>query len=460
MISPRALASVLNDLLLTAPSDLTETPFHDVVIDSRKVEAGDLFVALKGEQTDGHRFLDDAVARGATGLLTRVTPDALPPPVTAFVVEDPLSALQRAGRCWRTRQRARIVGLTGSVGKTTTREAVAQLLARDFSVLESPRNFNSEIGLPIALLGLGPEHDWGVMELGPYDRAEMELLTAVAQPEIGIVTNVGPTHLERFGSIEATEEIKGLLPGCLPADGVAVLNADDARVRRMAARTEARVVLFGLDAGADIRATGIESHGLDGISFTLHAGGAEAEVRTPIVGVHQVMTALAAAAVALEAGLSLSDIATGIGELATGSRLRPRRSYSGALLLDDAYNAAPLSVKAALDVLAELPGNRIAVLGDMLELGSEEEASHREVGAYSVGRCDRLVAVGERARGIADGAWDAGHDQIQWFERPDLATQMLHQEIGADDVVLIKASYAMHLEEMVEALVATDGSGE
>ena len=191
----------------------------------------------------------------------------------------------------------------------------------------------------------------------------------------------------------------------------------------------------------------------------MHAGGAEAAVRTPIVGVHQVMTALAAAAVALEAGLSLSDIATGIGELATGSRLRPRRSYSGALLLDDAYNAAPLSVKAALDVLGELPGNRIAVLGDMLELGSEEEASHREVGAYSVGRCDRLVTVGERARGIADGAWDAGHDQIQWFERPDLATQMLHQESGADDVVLIKASYAMHLEEMVEALVATDGSG-
>ena len=253
MISPRDLADVLGERLANDPGVLPTVPFHDIVIDSRRVEAGDLFIALKGEHTDGHKFLGDALNNGAIGVLSRALPESIPDGAHAFLVDDPLAALQSAAKCWRRRQPARVIGITGSVGKTTTREAVAQVLSHKHAVFQSPRNFNSDIGLPLALLAIGPEHEWAVMELGPYDRAEMELLTEVARPDIGIVTNVGPTHLERFGSIEATEEIKGLLPARLPSDGVAVLNADDDRVSRMAERTSAQVLRFGLSDDADIR---------------------------------------------------------------------------------------------------------------------------------------------------------------------------------------------------------------
>lgn len=453
MISPRELAVTLGETSQSPQADLSSTPFHAAVIDSRKVEPGDLFIALRGEHTDGHKFLGDAAARGATGLLTRVLPPELPDGVAAFVVDDPLEALQRAATCWRRSMDVRVVGITGSVGKTTTREAITQLLRGRYATLESPRNFNSEIGLPLALLELGPEHDWAVLELGPYDLNEIRLLCKIAGPEIGVVTNVGPTHLERFGSLDAIEEAKGMLPESLAADGLAVLNADDDRTMAMRRRTRARVLSFGLSPDADVRATNVESRGLEGLRFDLQIEGETVHVETALAGAHHVMTALAAAAVALGAGLSVAQIRDGLETLRPGSRLVVRRAFSGATILDDTYNAAPLSVTAALDLLAETPGRHIAVLGDMLELGSEEEAAHREIGAYCVDRCDRLVAVGSRARGIADGAWDAGHQQIQWYEDKGVAAAALRQEVGADDVVLIKASHGMALETIVEGLV-------
>ena len=453
MISPRALALALNGLLKNPYADLSDAPFNDIVMDSRKVKPGDLFVALRGEHTDGHKFLDDAVQRGATGLLTRAAPPTLPASVTAFLVDDTLHALQEAARQWRVTLPAKVVGITGSVGKTTVREALSQVLGRRYATFESPRNFNSEIGLPLALLGLSPQHEWAVMELGPYDLQEMQLLCDIARPDVGVVTNVGPTHLERYGSLDAIEEAKGTLPASLGPNGLAVLNADDERTLRMRRRTQARVLTFGLGRTADVRAGDVLEHGLDGLTFTLHLHKEAVAVRTPLAGAHHVITALAAATVAAGAGFNATEIAEALATLRTGSRLKPRRSFSGALILDDTYNAAPLSMKAALDFLAQIPGRRVAVLGDMLELGSEEEAGHREVGAYAVGRCDRIVAVGERARTIANGAWDAGHTQIQWFQDKESATATLRQEVGADDVVLIKASHGLALETVVEALV-------
>ena len=286
MITAIDLAAALGDLLGNPGACRGGAPFNDIVIDSRRVRPGDLFVALRGERTDGHRFLGDALDKGATGLLTRVLPPDLPTGVSAFLVEDPLTALQAAAQRWRRQQSAKVVGITGSVGKTTTREAIAQVLRSRYATLESPRNFNSEIGLPLALLGLQPSHEWAVVEMGPYDEEEMALLVRVGAPELGVVTNVGPTHLERFGSLEATEAIKGLLPASLPADGLAVLNADDDRTRRMRDRTQARVLLFGLSLDADVRASGLQGHGLDGLSFRLHMPQAPAgvAVRTPLAG--------------------------------------------------------------------------------------------------------------------------------------------------------------------------------
>lgn len=462
MIGPRQLADCLGPLLCNGDPPAEAAPFNDIVIDSRKVTPGSLFVALRGEQTDGHRFLADAVERGATGLLTRVRPPNLPAGVAVFLVEDTLHALQQAAKRWRTAQPARVIGITGSVGKTTTREAVAAVLRSRYETLESPRNFNSDIGLPLALLGLSPSHEWAVIEMGPYDRQEMELLVDVGAPDMGIVTNVGPTHLERFGSIEATEQIKGLLPASLPPEGVAFLNGDDERVRRMRARTAARTLLFGRGEDVDVRATDVVSHGLDGIAFTLHLPDATGPiaVRTPLAGAHHAMTALAAAAVAHVAGLSPAETAEALGRLHAGSRLKPRRAYSGATILDDTYNAAPLSMRAALDLLAGMQGHRIAVLGDMLELGQEEVAAHRAVGEYAVGRCQRLIAIGRRARGITDGAWDAGHREIQWFADKAEATELLRNELGADDVVLVKASHGLALETVVAALITPPGPAQ
>lgn len=458
VISPQELASLLGPLLLNPHEGYSPIPFGDAVVDSRRVRAGALFVALRGEHTDGHHFLGDAMDRGASGLLCRVGADTLPASahrgdVTLFQVEDPLTALQAAAKRRREQHTARIVSITGSVGKTTTREAVAQLLASRAPTLESPFNYNSEIGLPLSLLRLEPPHAWAVLEMGPYDLREIALLCEIAQPEIGIVTNVGPTHLERFGSIEAIEEAKGRLPASLPPGGLAILNADDPRTLRMRDRTAARVLTFGRGEQADVRATDEAAQGLDGISFALSFEGKSIAVRTPLVGAHHVMTALAAAAVALGNDWTLAEAAEALATLRAGQRLKPRRSFSGALILDDTYNAAPLSMQAALDLLAELPGRRVAVLGDMLELGSEEEAGHRAVGAYSIGRCDRLIAIGALAKMTADAAWDAGHQQIQWFEDKGPATAMLRQELGADDVVLIKASHAQELETMVKALI-------
>ena len=453
MIAPKDLSELLGAELRSEPAAPETNPFHAIVIDSREAQAGDLFVALRGEQTDGHRFIGDAATNGAAAVLASEVPADLPSSVESFIVDDPLSALQQAARGWRKRQQAQVIGITGSVGKTTTREAIAQILAPHGPIWESPRNYNSEIGLPISLLGIGAETRWAVTEIGPYDQEEMNLLCELASADIGVVTNVGPTHLERFGSMEETERIKGTLPASLPASGTAVLNADDERVARMRERTQARTISYGLDEGADVRGSDVGSLGLDGIEFTLAALGREERVSTPLLGTHQTMTALAAAATAIAVELPLDAIVEALGSLRPGSRLRTLRAVSGALVLDDSYNAAPLSVKAALDLLAKLPGRRFALLGDMLELGSEEEAGHREVGGYAVGRCDRLLVVGERSRALADAAWDGGHKQIEWFVDKEHAAEALLAELGADDVVLVKASHGIALHEVVERLV-------
>ena len=374
-----------------------------------------------------------------------------------FVVEDPLFALQEAGRRWRRQMTAQIVGITGSVGKTTVREATAQLLSQHFPTHQSPRNFNGDIGLPIALLGIDQTDEWAVIEIGPYSQEEMELLVSSAGADIGIVTNVGPTHLERFGTIHDTERIKGLLPASLPESGLAILNGDDPRVRRMAHRTSAPTCTFGYDCDCDLRASDVVSRGFDGIEFTIHHSGSGecVSVQTPLIGAHQAMTVLAAAAVGLRAGLALPDIAQSVERLDPGSRLAHKTAWNNATIIDDSYNAAPLSMRAALDLLTACQPRRIALLGDMYELGSEEQAAHRSLGVYAASRCDWLIAVGERSRDLIDAAREAGHEQACWVAEPEQAAEILRQSLEPSDTVLVKASHAMHLERVVERLVTS-----
>lgn len=453
MISSNDICLLIDDLLLNQP-ETSDEPISEIVVDSREATPGALFVALRGEHQDGHQFVDDALRRGATGALVS-EPSGLRGS-SMFVVPDPLFALQEAGRRWRRQMNAQIIGITGSVGKTTVREATFQLLSSRFPTHQSPRNFNGDIGLPIALLGISPSDQWAVIEIGPYSQEEMELLVSSAQSDVGIVTNVGPTHLERFGTLADTERIKGLLPESLPADGLAVLNGDDPRVRRMSSRTVADVVTFGVGPGCRLRAEHIVTHGFDGISFVLHDTLADdrVQVESPLIGRHQAMTALAASCVGLRAGLELGEVVTALAALNPGSRLARRSAKNGATIIDDSYNAAPLSMKAALDLLAASQPRRIALLGDMFELGSEEEAAHREIGAYAVERCDWLLAVGERSRDLIESARESGHPQACWVAEADQALEILRHSLEPGDTLLIKASHAMHLETVVERLVA------
>lgn len=456
MLSSQDVAAGVGAQLLGPVAASPSRCFVTVVADSRRVVPGALFVALPGERTDGHRFIADAVTRGATGVLARGWPDDAPAGLreraTLFPVADPLLALQQLAAYWRSRHPVRTVGVTGSVGKTSTKEAIAGLLSGRSTVLKSTGNLNTEIGVPLVLLQLTPQHTHLVVEMGMHHVGDIALLCTLARPQLGVVTNVGPTHLERLGTLQRIVEAKTELPASLPAEGVAVLNADDPLVRAMAGRTAARVVTYGTSPAADCHASSIRTFGLEGLEFDLRWGGQRRRVRTALLGRHNVYTALAASAVALLEGCSLDDVAHGLAGLADTARIRVRHTAAGALVLDDTYNASPASVMAALDLLADLPGRRVAVLADMLELGAEEANGHRTVGEHAARRAEALVAIGPRAATIAEAAAAAGLGPVRHFATKDEALPALRELDRQGNVLLFKGSRGMALDELVATL--------
>lgn len=425
--------------------------FRDVVIDSRQAGRGDFFVALRGERTDGQEFAVHAVERGARGLLLR-EPIEVPADVTSFVVPDTLLALQRLAAGRRDRRRTKVVGITGSVGKTTTKEIVASVLGVKYRVLKSEANYNNEIGLPLTLLKLTNRHQRAVLEMGMYALGEIRTLCEIARPEVGVVTNVGPVHMERLGSMEAIAAAKAELLESLPPHGFAVMNADDPFVCTMADRTRARPLFYGLAATARVRATDVSSRGLEGVSFRLHYEDQNVAVETKLPGRHIVSNALAAAAVGLADGLSMEDVAEGLANADVQVRIKTHRGHNGATLIDDTYNASPASMTAALDLLAEIPGRRIAVLGDMAELGPASKEGHLTVGRRAAETADVIHAVGVEAALIAQAARDAGHRDVHHWSTKEEAGAALLAGLRADDIVLLKASRALALETLVEAL--------
>ncbi|MEO8251100.1 MAG: UDP-N-acetylmuramoyl-tripeptide--D-alanyl-D-alanine ligase [Chloroflexota bacterium] len=436
------------------------TSFSSAAIDSRRIVPGCCFVALQGEREDGHRFVADAVRAGASVVLV-ARPVELPPGHESAVVQvaDPLTALQEMAAWWRARSRVRVVGITGSTGKTIAKEIVADVLGRSMHVLRNEGNLNSETGLPMTLLNLEPSHEAAVLEMSMYTEGEIARLAEIARPEVGVVLAVHPTHLERAGSLDAIARAKGELPAALPADGLAVLNADDPRVAAMRAATAAQVRTFGLGPTADVRATDVESHGAAGTSFTLRAPWAQRRLQSGTPGRHLVPHALAAVAVAEHFNVPLDEV---VAALAQGSRAPHRMavvdSTGGAVVIDDTYNASPVSVAAALDFLAESPvpagRSRYAVLGDMLELGPDEERLHREIGTRAAGIADALVTVGERGRWIADAAKAAGLVRVTEVRDADEALSAVERDMapGVGDLLLVKGSRGIELERLVAAL--------
>ena len=462
------LLAVTNGRLLNP----TAVPgFAGASVDSRRIVPGSLFVALAGERQDGHTFVPAAFRAGAVGALV-ARPVPLPPGSSGFLVQvaDPLIALQDLAAWWRSRFPTRVVGITGSTGKTMAKETVADVLSRGFRVLRNEGNLNSESGLPMTLLNLDASHEVAVLEMSMYTVGEIARLAEIARPEVGVVLAVHPTHLERAGSIERIAQAKSELPAALPPSGLAVLNADDPRVAAMREVTAAEVCTFGLASDADVRASDVTSHGVEGTEFTLLAPWGERRVRSGMPGRHLVPHALAAAAVAQRFGLPLEEVATA---LAAGSRASHRMAIletaSGATLVDDTYNASPVSVRAALQFLAETPvaagRRRLAVLGDMLELGPDEERLHREIGAAAAAHLDALLAVGPRARWMANGATSAGLGRVLTADDADQAALVLERDLAprVGDLLLVKGSRGVELDRLVEAIASTpsavDGGG-
>lgn len=452
----------LTDIATATGGDWHGDPPNDSLITgiadhSGRVRPGQLFVAIRGEVHDAHRFIPQALSNGATALL--VADDwatAQPPlPVPVLRVPDTVVALQQCARYWRNRRPDLIVvGVTGSVGKTSTKEAVAGVLGRCYRTHKNIGNLNTEIGLPLTLLALQPSDQAMVLEIGgAYAMGEVALLAGIAQPQIGIVTNVGPTHLQRMGTIEAIAMTKRELVTALPPDGLAILNGDDPRVRAMGEGVACRRVLYGTSPGCDLLAQQVESYGFDGLRCLVSEGHSTPRpLRIPLAGRHSLYTALAALAVGRQAGIPWEEIEAGLAGATAPHRLQRIAGPNGALLIDDTYNSSPASARSALLLLGEAPAQRrIAVLGGMAELGTAESDGHAEIGTLAAEVADLVVTYGTLAQLIASAARSAGGHVIETMTR-DEAIERLRSELQAGDVALLKGSRGLAMDEIVAAL--------
>ncbi len=456
---------------------LASVAISNFVIDSRQARPGSCFVALAGEHTNGHRFVRDAIERGAIAVIAEhwdasqdgiralalrpahdPSPTLIDQPVV-FLVENSLAALQRLAGRWRARQQPTVVGITGSVGKTSTKELAAAVLRQRFPTLWSAGNLNNEIGLPLTLLRLEAWHRFAVLEMGFYVEGEIAQLCELARPSIGVITNIGPIHLERAGSMEAIFRGKSELVRALPGSGCAILNWDDAWVRQMAEFSPAPVFRYGLTPEADLWADQIESEGLEGIRFRFHhrpqGGKVESlHVHLPLLGRHAVHTALRAAAVGLVCGLGWEDIIRGLRDVSAQLRIEITPGWNGSTLIDDTYNASPPSTLAALNLLADLGGRRLAVLGDMLELGAEAENGHRMVGVRAAAVVHTLVTVGPLSTWIEQEALANGLPaaRVHHVATATEALSLVRSLVQAGDYVLIKGSRALGMEELAAGL--------
>lgn len=500
------------------PSSLAPHPISYAVLDSRDVETDALFIAFMGRHTDGHKFVRQAVVGGAAAIICeergieqlhetnaliidcRKTPLAsgqwsviheiplatdmqfAPGRTLAYIVPDSNTALQAVGvfqRLHRTRPDLRVTGVTGSIGKTSTKELATSVLGQHYATHHSPGNLNSEQGLPLTLLGLRPDHEQVVLEMGMYNLGEIRFLCSLARPQIGIVTNVGPSHLERLGTIDRTAKAKAELVEALPSarnGGVAILNWDDERVRAMQARTDAQVFFYGLTHEADLWADEIESLGMEGIRFRFHHRQANGRIhrlylKVPLLGRHSVHTALRAAALGIVNDLAWQEIASGLQRMSGQLRLVVVAGLNGSTVIDDTYNASPNSTLAALNLLNDLHKHqqreirkttnhsqqatrfrrRIAVLGDMRELGNFTVEGHKQVGIRAAAVADVLVTVGELGQIIADEAQRAGLSTQAIYATDDFkrAVQILKELLQPQDLLLVKGSRDVGMDRIV-----------
>ncbi len=429
----------------------------DVVIsggaaDSRKVVAGDLFAAFPGENVDGNAYLPEAVRAGAVAVVCSRELEGPTRGTTVVVAPDTTRAMSELGTAWRRECSPAVVGITGTVGKTTAKEFTAAVLSQRFATHHSAGNLNSREGLPLALMSLRRDHEVSVLEIAMDSRGEIAELCAIAEPRIGAVLNIGLTHVSKLGSIEAIAEEKLSLVRSLPREGTAILNADDARVAAAAGELACEVITFGEAEAATLRRGPVTDRGLAGTSFDVTWGETTEHVSSPLPGAHTVPAALTAMGAALALGMNLRGAASAVSQAAATGRARIAKSSSGATIIDDRYNSSPASLAGALRMLAGLPGRRIALLGRMAELGPFEEREHRAAGVVAATSCDILVCSGETCRPLAEAARDAGHGDVRWFATKAEAAADVAGMLRDGDFVLVKASRGEEFETILPLL--------
>lgn len=432
-------------------------------IDSRTVAAGELYFAVRGERLDGHEFVASALAKGAVAAVVSAGwPEPKEVDSTRLLrVPDPdgcggLAALQRLARAVRREWGGRVIAITGSAGKTTTKDAVAQVLGARFRVLKSQGNLNNGFGLPMQLLRLETEHEVAVVEMGMNHAGEIAALARIAEPDWAVVSNVAPVHLEFFSDgLAGIARAKYELIEALSLDGIAVLNCDDAYVAKFGEGMDERAIYYGMGECAEVRATDIKELGAEGVAFTVTAKSESVSVQLHLLGRHNVPNSLAAIAVGLQSGMSLAECATALAELRSGEKRGEVTEWHGARLINDCYNSNPRALDAMVDALLSMPvereGRHIVVAGEMLELGPEGEALHRACG-QRMAACGVDVVIGVRglAQALVEGA--AGTQTI-FVQTPEEAGAWLKANLHAGDAALLKASRGVRLERALASLV-------
>ena len=439
------------------------TRISGVSIDTRSLKDGDLFFAIRGPNQDGHRFIPDALSRGASGVVAEhgyQYPDEFPSGRILLTVENTHEALKDLAMSVRRQWPGELVAVTGSMGKTTTKEFAAQVLQSRFSVYRTPGNYNNLFGLPLALLGLDTGHDIGIFEMGMSARGEIAEMCRIAAPTVGILTNIAPVHLAFFDSIEDIAQSKGELVEALPPGGTLIFNADDSLVRRIAARFAGLKISFGLSDGADIRAERIQITGLEETRFRLSCAGMVHEATMPFAGAHYVMNALAGLALGARFSVEPERMIESLAALQQPAmRGQIVRFKEGFTVIDDSYNSNPRALMQMIEVLSGMPSfaRRILVAGEMLELGKESAALHFECGSFAANRkLDIVLGIRGDAREIVRGAVESGlpASQAHFFPDSDAATAFVAGQLREQDLALIKGSRGVQMERIVRGLRA------
>lgn len=443
----------------TLLSGSEETEITSVTTDSRTVRPGGLFIPIKGEKADGHDFIPSALTAAAAALTEREEKSLPEKPL--ILVKSTVRALGDIAAFYKQKYNVPTVGITGSVGKTTTKDMIASVAAKKYRTLKTQGNYNNEIGLPLTVLGLEAEHEAAVLEMGMSDFGEIHYLAEIAKPNAAVITNIGMSHIERLGSREGILRAKLEICDFLERDGVLIVNGDDEYLSR-AENYESlpcRVIKYGMSEGCDVTALDPEDLGIDGSRFRLRLDGREYTVRIKTPGIHNIGNALAAACVGQFLKIPPEDIIAGLENFELTKMRMSVEKIRGMTVINDCYNASPDSVRAALRVLRSAPGKRrIAVLGDILEMGGFAEEAHYALGADAAAAADVLVAIGKNAQHIAQGAEDAGMNKKSIYRFPDTeaACEEITRIADGDDAVLIKASRGMRLERIYEKIKNTE----